>query len=100
MTQDTKKQFEKQLIQYGLKNNYIEKEKDGTLKFVGSKNQKNKSVKPKNNIDISKSVNEIQCIYEKVIGEIKDKKEKEIIHCLFQDLSDKLLDNVEENKNG
>ena len=54
MTQDTKKQFEKQLIQYGLKNNYldkttqwqIEKEivtdsdlKDVTLKFVGSKNQ-------------------------------------------------------------
>ena len=50
MTQDTKKQFEKELIQYGLKNNYIEKEKDGTLKFVGSKNQKNKSVKPKNNM--------------------------------------------------
>ena len=49
---------------------------------------------------ITKSVNEIQCIYEKVIGEIKDKKEKEIIHCLFQDLSDKLLDNVEENENG
>ena len=49
---------------------------------------------------ITKSVDEIQCIYEKVIGEIKDKKEKEIIHCLFQDLSDKLLDNVEENKNG
>jgi len=42
MTQDTKKQFEKELIQYGLKNNYIEKEKDGTLKFVGSKNQKSK----------------------------------------------------------
>jgi len=39
MTQDTKKQFEKELIQYGLKNNYIEKEKDGTLKFVGSKNK-------------------------------------------------------------
>tara|TARA_R100000700_G_C3153481_1_gene131433 strand:+ start:244 stop:543 length:300 start_codon:yes stop_codon:yes gene_type:complete len=36
---DIKKQFEKQLIQYGLKNNYIEKEKDGTLKFVGSKNK-------------------------------------------------------------
>jgi hypothetical protein len=53
MTQDTKKQFEKELIQYGLKNNYIEKEKDGTLKFVGSKNQKNKSVKPKNNLDIA-----------------------------------------------
>jgi acyl-coenzyme A thioesterase PaaI-like protein len=44
------KQFEKNLIQYGLKHNYIEKEKDGTLKFVGSKNQKNKSVKPKNNM--------------------------------------------------
>jgi hypothetical protein len=42
MTQDKKKQFEKQLIQYGLKNNYIEKEKDGTLKFVGSKNQNKK----------------------------------------------------------
>ncbi len=40
MTQDTKKQFEKELIQYGLKNNYIEKEKDGTLKFVGSKKPK------------------------------------------------------------
>ena len=53
MTQDTKKQFEKQLIQYGLKNNYIEKEKDGTLKFVGSKNQKNKSHKPKNNLDVA-----------------------------------------------
>jgi len=53
MTQDKKKQFEKQLIQYGLKNNYIEKEKDGTLKFVGSKNQKNKSVKHKNNLDIA-----------------------------------------------
>ena len=42
MTQDTKKQFEKDLIQYGLKHNYIEKEKDGTLKFVGSKNQNKK----------------------------------------------------------
>jgi hypothetical protein len=39
MTQDTKKQFEKGLIQYGLKHNYIEKTKEG-LKFVGSKNQK------------------------------------------------------------
>ena len=46
---------------------------------------------------ITKSVDEIQNIYKKVIGEIKDKKEKEIIHCLFQDLSDKLLDNLEEN---
>lgn len=43
MTQDTKKQFEKGLIQYGLKHNYIEKEKDGTLKFVGSKNQNKKT---------------------------------------------------------
>ena len=42
MTQDTKKQFEKDLIQYGLKHNYIKKEKDGTLKFVGSKNQNKK----------------------------------------------------------
>tara|TARA_R100001082_G_scaffold110002_1_gene88599 strand:+ start:1211 stop:1366 length:156 start_codon:yes stop_codon:yes gene_type:complete len=39
---DTKKQFEKGLIQYGLKHNYIEKEKDGTLKFVGNKNQNKK----------------------------------------------------------
>ena len=45
---------------------------------------------------ITKSVEEIQNIYRKVIGEIEDKKEKEIIHCLFQDLSDKLLDNVKE----
>ena len=49
---------------------------------------------------ITESVNEIQNIYQRVIGKIEDKKEKEIIHCLFQDLSDKLLDNVEENKNG
>ena len=48
---------------------------------------------------ITESVNEIQNIYQRVIGKIEDKKEKEIIHCLFQDLSDKLLDNVEENKN-
>ena len=40
---DTKKQFEKGLIQYGIKHNYIEKEKDGTLKFVGSKNQNKKT---------------------------------------------------------
>ena len=42
MTQDTKKQFEKDLIQYGLKHNYIEKTKEG-LKFVGSKNQNKKT---------------------------------------------------------
>jgi len=45
---------------------------------------------------ITKNVDEIQNIYKRVIGEIKDKKEKEIIHCLFQDLSDKLLDHIEE----
>ena len=42
------KQFEKDLIQYGLKHNYIEKEKDGTLKFVGSKNQNKKYEKEEN----------------------------------------------------
>ncbi len=47
---------------------------------------------------ITKSVDEIQIVYKRVIGEIKDKKEKEIIHCLFQDLSDKLLDNVKEEE--
>ena len=47
---------------------------------------------------ITKSVEEIQNIYRKVIGEIEDKKEKEIIHYLFQDLSDKLLDNVKEEE--
>ena len=47
---------------------------------------------------ITKSVDEIQNIYQRVIGEIKDKKEKEIIHCLFQDLSDKLLDNIKEEE--
>jgi len=36
------KQFEKGLIQYGLKHNYIEKTKEG-LKFVGSKNQNKKT---------------------------------------------------------
>jgi len=47
---------------------------------------------------ITKNVDEIQNIYQRVIGEIKDKKEKEIIHCLFQDLSDKLLDNIKEEE--
>ena len=32
---------------------------------------------------ITKSVDVLQNIYQRVIGEIKDKKEKEIIHCLF-----------------
>ena len=47
---------------------------------------------------ITESVELIQIIYKRVIGEIKDKKEKEIIHCLFQDLSDKLLDNIKEKE--
>jgi len=47
---------------------------------------------------ITKSVDEIQNIYQRVIGEIEDKKEKEIIHHLFQDLSDKLLDNVKDKE--
>ena len=37
----------------------------------------------------------VQYAYKKCIKTIKDTKEKEIIHCLFQDLSDKLLDNME-----
>ena len=37
----------------------------------------------------------VQYAYKKCIKTIKDTKEKEIIHCLFQDLSDKLLDNIE-----
>ena len=39
-----------------------------------------------------KSHNDLQNMYRKVINLIEDKKEREIIHCLFQDLSDKLLD--------
>ena len=37
----------------------------------------------------------VQYAYKKCIKTIKDTKEKEIIDCLFQDLSDKLLDNIE-----
>jgi hypothetical protein len=91
MTQDTKKQFEKELIQYGLKNNYIEKEKDGTLKFVGSKNQKNKSVKPKNNLDIAKEYKIYNEDNELVVkGELP-----EILELLIN-----LGYRIEENKNG
>jgi hypothetical protein len=49
--------------------------------------------KKKANQKIVKAVAEIQKIYD-IIDEIKDKDEKKIIHHLFQDLSDKLLDNV------
>ena len=41
-----------------------------------------------------KSHNDLQNMYRKVINLIEDKKERKIIHCLFQDLSDKLLDNT------
>ena len=37
----------------------------------------------------------VQYAYKKCIKTIKDTKEREIIHCLFQDLSDKLMDNIE-----
>ena len=38
--------------------------------------------------------NDIQNIYKSVIVLIEDDSERNIIHCLFQDLSDKLLDNI------
>jgi len=46
-----------------------------------------------------KSHNDLQNMYREVINLIEDKKEKEIIHCLFQDLSDKLLDNTKGENN-
>ena len=55
------------------------------------------SEKKKANQKIVKAVAEIQKIYD-IVDEIKDKDEKKIIHHLFQDLSDKLLDNVQEDK--
>ena len=45
------------------------------------------------NKKILKAVNEIQKIY-LIINEIENKDEKKNIHHLFQDLSDKLMDNV------
>ena len=45
------------------------------------------------NKKILKAVNEIQKIY-LIINEIENKDEKKIIHHFFQDLSDKLMDNV------
>ncbi len=44
-----------------------------------------------------KSHNDLQNMYRKVINLIEDKKERKIIHCLFQDLSDKLLDNTNDS---
>jgi FtsZ-binding cell division protein ZapB len=49
--------------------------------------------KKKANKKILKAVEKIQKIY-LIIDEIKNKNEKKIIHYLFQDLSDKLLDNI------
>ena len=46
-----------------------------------------------------KSHNDLQNMYREVINLIEDKKEREIIHCLFQDLSDKLLDNTKGENN-
>jgi hypothetical protein len=52
--------------------------------------------KRKANKKILKAVDEIQKIYLIVVegNQIKNKGEKKIIHHLFQDLSDKLLDNI------
>ena len=38
---------------------------------------------------------DVQNAYKKCIKTIKDTEERNIIHCLFQDLSDKLMDNIE-----
>jgi len=38
--------------------------------------------------------NDMQNIYKRVIVLIEDDSERNIVHCLFQDLSDKLMDNV------
>ena len=49
--------------------------------------------------NIARAVDDLQTMYLKVIDLIKDKKERNIIHCLFQDLSDKLLDNQKGESN-
>ena len=46
---------------------------------------------------IEEIINEIHRLKE--IDLIKDKEERNIIHCLFQDLSDKLLDNQKGESN-
>ena len=57
--------------------------------------------KRKANKKILKAVDEIQKIYLIIIqgNEIKNKGEEKIIHHLFQDLSDKLLDNLQKARN-
>jgi|TARA_R100000322_G_scaffold49114_1_gene30953 hypothetical protein len=49
--------------------------------------------------NIARAVDDLQIMYLKVIDLIKDKEERNIIHCLFQDLSDKLLDNQKGESN-
>ena len=63
--------------------------KKGTMK---KETNKKGTMKKKANKKILLAHKRIQKAYE-VIDEIKQKDEKRIIHCLFQDLSDKLLDN-------
>jgi hypothetical protein len=48
---------------------------------------------------LKKAHNQLQDMYEPIAKIISDEKEKEIILTLIQDLSDKLLDNIEERKN-
>jgi len=47
---------------------------------------------------ITEAHKQLQNMYEPIAKIITDKKEKEIILCLIQDLSDKLLDNLKEGK--
>ena len=49
--------------------------------------------------NIARAVDDLQTMYLKVIDLIEDKEERNIIHCLFQDLSDKLLDNQKGESN-
>ena len=48
---------------------------------------------------LKKAHNQLQDMYEPIAKILSDEKEKEIILTLIQDLSDKLLDNIEERKN-
>ena len=51
------------------------------------------------NIIIQKAHDDMQNIYQSVIPWISETEgEREIIHSLFQDLSDKLIDNKEKEK--
>lgn len=48
---------------------------------------------------LKKAHNQLQDMYEPIAKIISNEKEKEIILTLIQDLSDKLLDNIEVRKN-